>query len=808
MKNIATYLFRTLRARLLPLCAALLFLPAGCEMDSDMDLPLNVNSNAYTLDKEAGSTRVSIYSTGEWTVRLSEDVDWASIDRLHGSGNEAIVFRYAANYGVPRAVDIVFTRGGEEQAVRMTQEGKTPLLTLEQSRIELFSNPWNLRVGLENNLGEEYAAIRDTVVYSVIPDEDDDQTPEPDEAWIEELKIAADAVTLRTRENTSPRSRQAEIRLTYVDAKKTTHTATLTVTQSTAAAGMTLSPDRTKTTRKAATIKVEVKHNLGSLLGEAVCTPVYEGASTDWISHIALEEKTLTFDVAENDTGSPRRASIAFRLRELTLAAPLVVEQTYEADYRTLIKGPSGQTVIDDPNAFFEGIVISDKDNANVETTPNTARNATDYTLNARTAYVQMLDGSYGFRLRFDTPQDNTLERYATVRIALDGATLTKEAEPERYTLSGLTAAHVVGQTPGTARSLVRKERSIAQLTDEDLYTYVSLRDVEFALPDGSFTNVNEGYYGETNHTSCATRALYDGDGGVICMLVNNKTPWRRDGTGVPRGKGTLSGVIVHDLLPRYGLTNAGYIGRYAVRVLEKEEIELAASASASGRKTLVEWNWNDAAVKKNSDGTLAPDLGEGALWCTDPAATCALDNEYNSLSTAGKGLGGKFALKFENTSWWNFEAGEGYGVALKCSTQGAGEHLALVFTNAQGNAGATSIFGPVYWQVEYSTDGSHFTPLPESGFCARPFVYWLGSGGKDLSYCATPGYADRIVLLPDALRNQREVTLLIRARSTQCIGSNTAEVDQGDTGVITPDMDANKRSPMRFGTIALTSNK
>ena len=79
---------------------------------------------------------------------------------------------------------------------------------------------------------------------------------------------------------------------------------------------------------------------------------------------------------------------------------------------------------------------------------------------------------------------------------------------------------------------------------------------------------------------------------------------------------------------------------------------------------------------------------------------------------------------------------------------------------------------------------------------------------GKDLSYCAVPGYADRVFILPDALRNRPEVTLLIKARSTQCIASNTATVDQGDTGTITSDMAANKRSPMRFGTIAVKSNK
>ena len=773
MKNSLTdSINKAWRTGILPFVTALLLL-TGCEMDSDMDLPLNVDSNAYTLTAEAGSTQVRIYSTGEWSVRLSEDVDWATINRLNGSGNTPILFKYSANYGVPRAVEIIFTRGGREQTIRMTQEGKDPVLTLDESRIELFSNPWNLRIGLENNLKENYRQIRDSIAYSVIPDEDDDETPEPDQEWIENLEIGTDAVTFSTLENTSPRRRQAAITLTYTDAREKKHTVTLTVTQSTEKAYMTFSPDRVKTTRKASTVKSEVKHNLGSLIAGVVCTASYEGASADWIENIALEDKVLSFDVKENDSGGPRSASISFSLPDESLgnlvpAEPFVVEQTYEADYRTLIQGESGQVTINDPGAFFEGIVISDKDNANVETTPNSAPNATDYTVNAKTAYVQMLDGSYGHRLQFNSAADNTLARYSTVKIALDGLTLTKEADPERYTLSGLTAADIVGQTPGTASDLVRKEKPIGQLTDEDVYTYVSLKEVEFALPDGSYT-----------------------------------TPWRRDGSGMPKGKGTLSGVIVHDLQPRYGYTNEGYIGRYSVRVLEKEEIGLAASEASSNRKTLVEWNWNDAEIKTNADGTIAPDLGSGSLWCTDPAAAHALDNEYNGVTT-GAALNSKNALKFENTYWWNFNENTGYAVALKFTTQGAGENLSLNFTNSQGNAGGTSIYGPVYWQVEYSTDGVNFTVVPESGFCARPFVFWSAT----MTYCATPGYADRVFILPDALRNQPEVTLLIKARSTQCIASNTATVAQGDTGSITSGMATNMRSPMRFGTIAVKSNK
>ena len=789
--------------------AALVCLSTGCEMDSDLDLPLNVNANSYSLTSAAGITRIPIYSTGTWSVRLSEEVDWASLNCSGGEGNGSVIFKYAPNYGVPRTVNVLFAGNGREQIIRMTQEGKNPEMDLAVSQMELFADAWSASVALNNNLKEHYSEIIATVDYSIVPGEDDDEEdiPAPDEEWIEEMTIDRTHLRFRTLPNTTVRSRRAVITLLYTDANEKEHTSTITLTQNTEQAAMLFTPDQARVTRKATTVKAEIRHNLGSFIAAVTGTPVYEDGA-EWISNILLENNVLSFDVAENNSEAGRKASIEFELKSedgsvtLTPAAPFTIEQTYEADYRLLIPEASGKVTINDPNAVFEGYVISDKDNANVETTPNTAPNATDYSVNARTAYVEMLDGSYGFRLQMETEEDNTLCRYDHVRISLNGLTLTKEADPERYTLSGVTAAHLLERTSGTESDLPVKEKTIGQLTDEDIYTYVRLRDVEFAIPDGAYTNVNEGYFGTANHTSCVPRALYDTNGGLIYMLVNNKTPWRRDGTGMPQGKGAMGGIIVHDKLPRYGYTNDGYIGRYSIRVLEKQDIELSAAASASARTTLVEWNWEDGTIKTNADNTIAPDRGEGSLWCTDPDATSNTDNEYNGVSTTDNF--GKRSLKFEGTSWWNFTEEEGYAIALRFSTEGAGSMLSLNFTNSQGNAGGTSIYGPVYWQIEYSTDGNSFTVLPESTFCARPFVFWSST----MTYCATPGYADRIFFLPESLRNRPEVTILIKAASTRCIASNTATVEEGDTGTITSDMATNRRSPMRFGTISVKCNK
>lgn len=61
--NLTDSIYKAWRTGILPLVTALLLL-TGCEMDSDMNLPLNVDSNKYTLTSDAGSTQVRIYSTG------------------------------------------------------------------------------------------------------------------------------------------------------------------------------------------------------------------------------------------------------------------------------------------------------------------------------------------------------------------------------------------------------------------------------------------------------------------------------------------------------------------------------------------------------------------------------------------------------------------------------------------------------------------------------------------------------------------------------------------------------------------------
>ena len=144
-------------------------------------------------------------------------------------------------------------------------------------------------------------------------------------------------------------------------------------------------------------------------------------------------------------------------------------------------------------------------------------------------------------------------------------------------TLTGVQALNVLSVAPGTAADLPMQERSVATLTDDDLYTFVTLRDAEFVFKEGSYTNIWEPYAqscGELHHYKYDINNRMDGwaslvrdsEGGAIYMLVNTLCAWRRAGKPLPQGMGPLSGVVVHTPMRRYG----GDMGRYSIRPLDE----------------------------------------------------------------------------------------------------------------------------------------------------------------------------------------------------------------------------------------------
>lgn len=91
-------------------------------------------------------------------------------------------------------------------------------------------------------------------------------------------------------------------------------------------------------------------------------------------------------------------------------------------------------------------------------------------------------------------------------------------------------------------------------LTDEDIYTYVTLKDCELPVRKGSLTPINEGYANAGGAHRCAKYAtlMRDINGNSMYIYTNTTCLYRRDGTRLPYGSGNMSGVIVHELFTRF----------------------------------------------------------------------------------------------------------------------------------------------------------------------------------------------------------------------------------------------------------------
>ena len=172
------------------------------------------------------------------------------------------------------------------------------------------------------------------------------------------------------------------------------------------------------------------------------------------------------------------------------------------------------------------------------------------------------------------TEEDNVFTFADKVTLLLKGTSLTKETDPERYEITGLTSSNIVGRETGFSSNLPEREKFISELTDADIYTYITLKDCEFAVRKGALTPLNDAYTLSSGKgmISKYPRLVRDAEGSSIYTYTNTTCPYRRNGVRLPYGSGTLSGVIVHELFPNYVYGDnddeelSGNIGRYQIR--------------------------------------------------------------------------------------------------------------------------------------------------------------------------------------------------------------------------------------------------
>ncbi|MDR2628136.1 MAG: hypothetical protein LBC40_08910 [Dysgonamonadaceae bacterium] len=775
-----------------------------CEQDSDLKLPLAVNSNELNLTADGGSTHIMVYSTGKWTAAFKQEVNWASIDKLEGEGNSSVVFSYAENLGASRKVTLVLSTGEKVQEIVLVQAGNTPQLKFANTRPEIAKTALPVQLDLTTNLKYNLSDIQISTLY-------DDELSEQ---WITDARVTISGLEFQALENTTGSDRTVRVTLTLIDGNDKEYTTYADIKQT--AADAFLTPEKTKTeVSKLATSEIVVlQTNVNNSMAYFTTAVNYASGGADWITHLVVKGNTMTFDIADNETGAPRAASINLKLENgngevINISYPVEQSETESsfiafADIRAKISGATGEYTFTSDFDAMEGIVISEQGNMNLETNPQTVYNNVDWTENDKTVYIQSINGTYGFRIKTATVTDNTFQRYSKVNIKLNGLTLVKEANPTRYTLTGLTIANILDAESGTAANVIDKAKTISQLTDDDMYTFVRLINTEFSPANYNFFNVNGGYVvksswetaGMSNgaYVDCVPTAIRDNDKGTAYVLVNLKTPGFR--TAIPTGSGSISGIITHSKFKRYGAGD-GTIGRYFIRPLNILDIDMNNPALSN---IIVEWNWYGASgvcsiAATPSISNITPAIGSGLMSCTK-TATIGMGANFACIPADLGKVDVKNALTF-GASWWNVAEDRGEGFIFQFSTaEKNGHSLAISFAQGGGSGSATTYHVPAYWQIEYSTDGTNYTVLPNSTYGVRPLPLW----GADILF-SCPGQQDHCFFLPDELLGQSYVYVKLVAQSNIC-GTNAK--DGGEGGRITATENTGNVS-VRFNSITFT---
>ena len=437
---------------------------------------------------------------------------------------------------------------------------------------------------------------------------------------------------------------------------------------------------------------------------------------------------------------------------------------------------------------LFEAVLVSVPDNPNLGMNTQISSETVSNLVTKRYGYFQTKDASSGLLVHFSkTATIRSIPRFATVTLNIQGATL-RRTDGGGYGIYNVGENSIVNIVKTERGDFPVKQKKINELSDNDIYTLVRVSELEFVFKDGSYSNVYEAHTQKSKvNASCGPTQkidnwaglLCDSDGQSIYYVLSTRAPWRRDGNGVPQGRGILEGILIPNTdMPRYG---GQVLGKYQILPMSSAAFMFKEN---SAWNTLVEWNWNDNVPelrtlqgdrKQVAYEHVLPDVGEGELYSSTGGKIVRFRdmNNVNVISEKGnpnwKGIvaNGALSIQCPSSSWWNWRENRGNGLQLYVPVGGIkATQLALAFTFAAGKCNAEgALHFPCKWAVEYSVDGNNYVRLNKEPIILRalPYAPYVLNGEKyQTSSEAAAGYTEHFVNLPLDILKYKNVYIRI----------------------------------------------
>ena len=566
--------------------------------------------------------------------------------------------------------------------------------------------------------------------------------------------------------------------------------------------------------------EAELQTNLSAadLLVSSEC----EG-SENWIEDVRVEGGKLQFNYKANPLSHTRHGSITVSYTDAfgnQLLIPFQVSQLSNADSAgeslslqelRALATEEGTELEND--VVIEGIVVSDKENGNCGDNTQLSVTSIDYTVCRRTIYLEAMDGSVGLCLVTKTADDNVFDQGDRVKLCLRGAVLYKsrvidaDKDPVFYTLTGVKGNMALECESLGREGIPVKEKYIGAITDDDIFTYITVKDCELPVRKGPLTPVSEQFTREKEADKVAKFGilLHDICGGSMYLYTNTTCPYRRDGSQLPQGSGRVSGVVVHERYTRFSYQDNdsadpetwGNIGRYQLRHTTREDFELARTMEDGSFSAIIcEWTsipdknlqrYNatagdtdayfdysfvyDDSYTDGRAGTLP------IIKMSDYSYLGPLDSEHPDgkiASEEGQAWSTNLTVRDGAPLYTTFVFSTAGISSTRMSMQISSMNYFYSYTQKVGGV-PMYLEGPRYWWVEYSLDGNEWTPVEKYSlpdFCQTTPMTQLWQ---------TAGYKPVNIPLPASkLLGREKVWIRIIPDAAMQTGSQTAYLEPG----------------------------
>ena len=396
----------------------------------------------------------------------------------------------------------------------------------------------------------------------------------------------------------------------------------------------------------------------------------------------------------------------------------------------------------------------------------------------------------------FEADSEIEVERGSKVQLWLLGLTPVKYSEGS-FSYSVFSGAQAVNVSKVESQEVFRpRQMSIKDLKYSDVFTLVTLSDVEIATTNGAFTNFKESSPSGVTATSNTHTFYwdYDGgkinwlksfpeyyryyptpimskDGGVMYMYVSPTVSWAHE--TYPQGSGSVTGIVVREKFTNFDMAES-VIG---IRPLCREDIALN---NERFTETLVNFEFDSKDAEfVMKDGELAKFLpkiqqttSEIPCTFTREGATAVTDGHGSNVANLGfqdKFRGDKSQGRDKGMVVWNPANATATFLLENLCTKGIADGAVLTI---ETNANKSNPTNPVRARVYYSLDGQTWNIIDgsEVKFLSQFDRADAGEAGNREATHVT-GMKMYSISLPSEILDKDSVTLKIEQTDTKTFG-------------------------------------